>query len=171
MKITTNRDLTTLVIEQVYIPCGLVVSNHVLDREGIAYDASSFQLKGLKVIARKAKITPKKSGQFVTLWKRNANGETAPYHETDTVDLFVINIMQGSRMGQFVFPSNVLIEKGIVSYAQKPGKRGFRVYPPWSIPSNKTAQISQKWQLEYFLEIGQNINIDHSKARSLYLLD
>ncbi|MCK0188993.1 MepB family protein [Arenibacter sp. F20364] len=170
MKITTNTDFTTLVIQEVYAPCGLIVSNHLLDRESREYQASSFELNNLKVKARKAKITPKKIGQFVTLWKRNKNGDTAPYEESDKVDLFVIDVLEASHMGQFIFPKEVLMEKGIVSCNKNEGKRGFRVYPPWSQPTNKTAENTQKWQLEYFLKIGQNSRTDLDKARMLYLL-
>jgi hypothetical protein len=61
------------------------------------------------------------------------------------------------------------MDKGIVSYKKNEGKRGFRVYPPWSLPTNKTAQSTQKWQLEYFLEIGQHSKTDLAKAKALYL--
>lgn len=166
MKITTN--LTTLV-QGVYDHCGLKVSNHIWDRESKEYEASTFQLNALHVISRKAKITPKKTGLFVTLWKRNTTGETAPYHESDKIDLFIINVVQGPHMGQFVFPRDVLMEKGIVSSAKKSGRRGFRVYPSWSLATNRTAQNTQKWQTEYFLEIGLNSETDLNKARSLYL--
>ncbi len=169
MKVRANIDFTTL-LEEVYTPCGLKVSNHVQDKEGKEYEASSFQLDALRVISRKAKITPKKIGQFVTLWKRGANGETTPYEETDKVDLFVINIQEGPHSGQFVFPKDVLMEKGIVSHTKKEGKRGFRIYPPWSQPTNKTALSTQKWQLEYYLGIGLHPKTDIGKAKYLYQL-
>jgi hypothetical protein len=169
MKMVTDSNFN-LLVQGVYELCGLKVSNHLWDRESKEYEASTFQLNALNLVGRKAKITPKKIGLFVTLWKRNANGETAPYQGSDKVDLSVINIIQGSCMGQFVFPTNVLIEKGILSSYKKQGKRGFRVYPPWSQPTNLTAKITQRWQLEYFLEIEQNLKTDLNKVRSLYLL-
>ncbi|MCK0145430.1 MepB family protein [Arenibacter sp. F26102] len=168
MKNTTNSDFTPFV-EEVYVPCGLKISNLVLDKESKEYEASSFQLNALKIIARRSKITPKKIGQFVTLWKRNVNGETMPLEETDEIDFIIINSREGSHLGQFVFPKSILMEKGIVSHGKKSGKRGFRVYPPWSRPTNKTAQKTQKWQLEYFLTIEQGNTTDLHKARSLYL--
>jgi len=168
MKMTTNTDFITI-LEEVYSPCGLKVSNLMLDKESKEYEASSFQLNALRVISRKAKITPKKIGQFVTLWKRNTNGETTPYVESDKVDLFVINVQGGAGKGQFIFPKSILMQKGIVSNYIKEGKRGFRVYPPWSLPTNKTAQSTQIWQLEYFLEFGQHSQTDLAKAKALYL--
>ena len=165
---TINICLTPI-IEEVYSPCGLIVSNYVQDREAKEYEACTFQLNALYVVARKAKITPKKIGQFVSLWKRDSNGETTPYEESDKVDLFVINVQEESNKGQFIFPKAVLLEKGIVSHSQKEGKRGFRVYPPWSGPTNKTALSTQKWQFEYFLKLGHQSKTDLHKAKSLYL--
>lgn len=170
MKLISSIDFTTI-LEEVYTFCDLTVSNYVLDKEGKEYEASSFQLNALYVVARKAKITPKKIGQFVTLWKRNENGETTPYDESDKVDLFVINIQEGPHIGQFIFPKSALMEKGKVTHYKKEGKRGFRVYPPWSLPTNKTAQSTQKWQLEYFLDFGQTSKSNLAKAKVLYLLN
>jgi hypothetical protein len=157
------------IIEEVYTPCGLMVSSFVQDREGKEYEACTFQLNALYIVARMAKITPKKMGQFVSLWKRKENGETTPYEEWDKVDLFVINVQEESHIGQFIFPKAVLMEKGIVSHCTKEGKRGFRVYPPWSGPTNKTALSTQKWQLEYFLKLGHQSKTDLHKAKTLYL--
>ncbi|MCM4153093.1 MepB family protein [Arenibacter sp. N53] len=168
MKNISNSDFT-LIIEEVYGPCDLKVSNFVLDKESKEYEATSFLLNALNIKARRSKITPKKIGQFVTLWKRNENGETTSLEESDEVDLVVITSREESQLGQFVFPKNILIEKGIVSHGTKSGKRGFRVYPPWSRPTNKTAQKTQKWQLEYFLPIEQDFKTDLHKASALYL--
>ncbi|WP_262511393.1 MepB family protein [Chryseobacterium pennipullorum] len=49
-------------------------------------------------------------------------------------------------------PKKTLLEKGILSYEKKTGKRGFRVYPSWDTAENQQAQKTQKWQIEYFLE-------------------
>lgn len=168
MKNTANTDFT-LIVEEVYVPCGLKTSNLVLDKESKEYEASSFNLNALIIKARRSKITPKKIGQFVTLWKRNVNGETIPLEDSEEIDLIVITSREESHLGQFVFPKNLLMEKGIISHGKKAGKRGFRVYPPWSQPDNKTAQKTQKWQLEYFLTIEQNYKTDLHKARALYL--
>ena len=62
----------------------------------------------------------------------------------------------------------ILINKEIVS-DKKEGKRAIRVYPPWDIAINKQAQKTQKWQLNYFLEIPQNqqYDLDQTKLNSL----
>lgn len=52
------------------------------------YEAAVIHLNELPFLYRTAKITPKKKGQFVTCWKRNAEGKTAPYHEADAITVF-----------------------------------------------------------------------------------
>lgn len=54
------------------------ISNFQADLECEEYFGYNFQLNTAKVKFRKAKITRKKIGQFVTLWRRNANA----YHRT-----------------------------------------------------------------------------------------
>ncbi|MCL2353596.1 MAG: MepB family protein [Defluviitaleaceae bacterium] len=100
---------------------------------------------------RIAKITPKKVGQFVSVWKRDAeSGKTRPHDITDNIDFFVIKMEDGENFGHFIFPKDVLIDKGIISINGVGGKRGIRVYPPWCVAPNKQAQASQLWQLRYF---------------------
>jgi hypothetical protein len=104
------------------------------------------------IIYRQAKITPIKIGQFVTLWKRNETGITAPFDLNDALDFAIIWVKTTENNGKFIFPKAILHEKGILSNDQKGGKRGFRVYPPWDKAENRQAQATQKWQLDYFLE-------------------
>jgi hypothetical protein len=131
----------------VYDQCSLQISNLKNEPEGIDYDACQFELSGRKIISRSSKITPKKVGQFVTFWKRNSKGITAPYSEKDSIDFFVINVKGKGRFGQFVFPKSALLKNGILSTQKKDGKRGFRVYPIWDEPQNKQAKKTQAWQL------------------------
>lgn len=154
------------IYKQIYQACRLEVSSLVTEPEGAAYEACRFQLNGLSVISRAAKITPKKEGQFVTFWKRNNEGITKPFHEIDDFDCYVINVAKDNRLGQFVIPKTILIDKGIVKTFKKDGKRGFRVYPPWDMPSNVQALKSQKWQLEYFYQIDDDPDFD--KVLELY---
>ena len=118
---------------------------------------------------RRAKITPTKTGQFVTLWKRTKNGPIQPFDSNDEIDLVVIDTPSANRLGQFVFPKGVLLEKGVLSNDRKEGKRGFRVYPPWDIATSKQAQKTQSWQLKYFLSYSNDEPIDINRAKSLYL--
>ena len=86
------------------------------------------------------------------------------------VYFFVISVKQESFLGQFVFPKSVLSEKGIVSKNGKGGKRAIRVYPPWDNVISSQAKKTQKWQLEYFLEVPQTKPVDFARAKKLYSL-
>ncbi|GGW32355.1 MepB family protein [Arenibacter certesii] len=154
--------------KEIYTPCGWVIDNLYLSTESTEYHACTYQLNQLAIIGRMAKNTPKKIGQFVTLWKRNILGITSPYNEEDKMDLCVINVQLDNQFGQFIFPKTLLLHQGIISTAKKEGKRGFRVYPPWDRPDNKTAQNTQNWQLDYFLRIKSNIKTDLHRANKLY---
>ncbi len=152
----------------VYSPNGFDYSLLSIEAEGAEYGACSFMLNGLSILFRVAKTTPIKIGQFVTLWKRIGKSPIQPFDLSDSVDIFVISIRQDNFFGQFVFPKMVLCEKGIVSRNGKGGKRAMRVYPPWDNPISQQAQKTQKWQLEYFLEIPQDRPINSLRSHRLY---
>nr|WP_314492715.1 MepB family protein [uncultured Chryseobacterium sp.] len=57
------------------------------DPESTEYHGHHFQAGQLRFQFRKAKITPKKIGQFVTLWNRNPeNNKTEPFTDEDPFD-------------------------------------------------------------------------------------
>lgn len=159
----------TQIKKQVYDKCSLQITGFQTEPESKEYDACQFKLNGLKIISRSSKITPKKTGQFVTFWKRNGDGIIEPFHETDPIDYFIVNVKSGEQLGQFVFPQPVLIKQGILSTQNKEGKRAFRVYPPWETAQNKQAQRTQKWQLGFFYVTGDTADLD--RIRELYTLD
>lgn len=139
--------------ELVYDACGLEFKNVELHTESSEYAACSFELNGNKIVHRCSKITPTKIGQFVTIWKRNAEGITAPFDLSDGIDFMIITARSENNFGQFIFPATILADKGILSINGKSGKRGIRVYPPWDVPSSKQALATQKWQSTFFLPI------------------
>lgn len=136
--------------------------------ESVEYSACFFKLNNSKVIFRSAKITPTKTGQFVTLWKRSAMGPIEPYSYLDELDLFIVHVKKDNRLGHFVFPKAILISKGIITAEKKEGKRAMRVYPPWDITTSKQAQKTQEWQLLYFIEIPSDDSIDVAGVKLLY---
>ena len=142
--------------ELVYDNCNLEFSNLVIDSESEEYQACSFKLNSIEFIHRFSKITPTKTGQFVTIWKRNNKGITAPFDVSDNFDFIVITSKSDKNLGQFVFPKAVLLEKGIISKNNTSGKRGVRVYPPWDIPTSKQAKKTQSWQTKYFYSINKD---------------
>ncbi len=142
-------------LKNLYAEKQLEFSLFEAEPESQDYDACRFLLNGKKIIYRTAKITPKKEGQFVTIWKRiDLGGPITPFHLHDEFDYLIIAISNGREAGQFTFDKEVLINHGLISSNNKTGKLGFRLYPPWSIPNSVTALKSQKWQLSYYGNIG-----------------
>lgn len=150
-------DYLKIAKESVYDSCGFELSNLEVHAENNDYDACSFSLNGKRIQYRVSKITPKKTGQFVAIWKRDKNGLTAPYAISDNIDFIIVSAKDGENFGQFIFPKSILVDKGIISQNNKDGKRGIRVYPPWDIATNKQAQQTQSWQIDYFLSITPQI--------------
>ena len=147
----------------VYQPCGFNLTNFRLNMESAEYDACSFDLNGKQIQYRMSKITPSKAGQFVTIWKRNKDGQTVPFDFSDNIHFIVVTSVKGSNLGQFIFPASVMNEKGIFSQNKKQGKRGIRVYPPWDKTENNQARKTQAWQIKYFL----SLNAENSTTKAL----
>ncbi|EOQ97537.1 MepB protein [Leptospira wolbachii serovar Codice str. CDC] len=141
--------------ESLFDLLGLVITNIQLEPESAEYDACYFQTQKQNIRFRKAKITPTKVGQFVTLWKRSKAGPIEPFNIKDDIDIYIIATNNKNRMGNFLFTKQILNEKGILSGKQE-GKRGFRVYPSWDKPNNKQGLTTQNWQLPYFVEYKEN---------------
>ncbi|GEN72746.1 MepB family protein [Chryseobacterium lathyri] len=154
--------------ELIFQLLGLKLLNVEEDIETQEYSGCSLGLNQLNIKFRTAKITPTKTGQFVTIWKRNEKGETAPFDSNDLFDFYLISASTDNDKGIFIFPKEVLIEKGILSHDQKIGKRGIRVYPNWDLTENKQAKATQKWQVEYFLDLSQDTELYLKKAKLLF---
>lgn len=141
--------------------CNIEIESYRIEKESSDYNATFFELNKKQTIFRLAKITPKKIGFFVTLWKRDKRGVTIPFHKNDAIDLIIIEVRKSNKIGHFVFSKSLLIEKGIIT-SKKEGKRGFRIYPPWETPSSKQAITSQNWQSYHFFEHNK-MNMDDSE--------
>lgn len=140
----------------VYDNCGFDLTELKLNLDSVEYGACSFKLNGKRIQHRVSKITPTKTGQFVTIWKRSKDGITEPFNFSDDMDFIIITSRSGDNLGQFIFPKTVLADKGIITHNGKNGKRGIRVYPPWDVVSNKQAEKSQSWQTKYFIAINND---------------
>ena len=147
-----------LLQETVYQACNLTISNLEIEPESKEYAACKFIINNKKALFRTAKITPTKIGQFVTFWKRNGNGITAPFDLSDSIDFFIITVITPTQKGQFIFPKEVLYQQGFISKNNQGGKRAMRVYPPWDKAENKQAIKTQSWQLQYFFEFTTSPN-------------
>lgn len=151
------REISQL-MQIVFSPLGMIVSNIHQDLECEEYLGYNFSIDKLKIKFRKSKVTPKKAGQFVTLWRRNTEGITEPFTESDDFNFYLIVAEYKQEFGFFMFPKNILIQKNILSRPEKDGKRGFRVYPDWDKPMNKQAEATKNWQSAYFINSG-NVDI------------
>ncbi len=138
------------------------------DSEASDYFGYNFEINDLLFKYRKAKITPKKIGQFVTLWKRNTLKQTEPFDESDPFDFYLIVTEEMEKYGFFLFPKNILVKRQILSTTEKEGKRGFRVYPAWTKAENKQAIKTQMWQTSYFFDFTENH--PETKQRLIHLL-
>lgn len=150
----------------VYDDSGFICSQPMPEAESGEYAACAFTLDGLRVRFRTGKTTPTKVGQFVTVWKRSAQGPIAPFDIADPIDLIVISTRAEQGFGQFVFPMPALRRHGVAAANGSGGKRGFRVYPPWVTTTNRQAGSAQAWQLEYFLRLDESV--DFARAHRLY---
>lgn len=148
--------------------CGYECTDIHQDIESKEYGACSFALDNCRILFRVGKVTPIKIGQFVTLWKRIGNSPIMPYDVADLFDFFVVTVRFHECFGLFVFPKDILYEKGIISKHAKGGKRAMRLYPAWDIADNAQAKKTQAWQLKYFIAINSDQNIDNDIFLNLF---
>lgn len=155
--------------EHVYEKAGIQLKALQKENESQEYSAFRFLLNDKNICYREAKITPTKTGQFVTLWKRNKSGTIEPFDDSDTIDFVIISVRKDQNWGHFIFPKKIVLEKGIFSTENKEGIRATRVYPPWDEATSKQAQKTQKWQLTYFLQLTNSKQIDFDQLRKSLL--
>ncbi len=154
--------------ETVFLPNRLFIQNYSPNDESAEYDASYVTINEMNIQFRLAKITPAKTGQFVTIWKRNEQGKTVPFEIEDNLHFIIIAAIKGDETGLFIFPMSVLADKRIISRNGKEGKRGIRVYPPWDKTVSDQAKKTQSWQKNYFLEIETTKGIQPDRLKQLF---
>ncbi|TGL75474.1 MepB family protein [Leptospira jelokensis] len=145
------KNLLTLFLN----PLNVSIYELQIEKESFEYKACHFKCNQKKILFRSAKLTPKKKGLFVTLWKRNSKGAIQPFTLKDSIDLCIIEAIDKDQIGYFIFDKHTLHANGIISGKSK-GKLGFRIYPTWTKPDNKQALTTQKWQIPYFYESNPN---------------
>lgn len=93
---------------------------------------------------------------FTVFWQKDGNGKNIPFYEQDEVEDLIIVIKDGRWKGLFIIPKEVAVSKGILSSANSQGKMAMRFYPPWCSDLNRTALVTQRWQLNYFIDLSRN---------------
>jgi hypothetical protein len=147
---------------------GLQASGVVLEQANAEYGAYRARVGRGLVRLRVGRLTPRKVGLFVAVWQRAADGGTEPLTSDDGVNVLIITVREEDRAGAFVFPAEALVQHGIVSVAGNGGKRGFRMYPPWSTTDNRQAMRTQRWQGAFFLDLSDPLHLDAARARQLF---
>lgn len=141
------------------------LSNYTEEPQNSEYESFTFRVGGLSFRNRLAKKTPTKKGYFVVFWEKDKQKENHAFSFKESPDFLIINIIDNYHNGLFLFPKSVLLKHKILSGFQSKGKMGIRVYPIWENNLNKTAIKTQKWQLEYFLDLSiRNLNYKKLEA-------
>ncbi|MEN0642039.1 MepB family protein [Alkalicoccobacillus gibsonii] len=137
------------------------VGNIVREESNKDYEGFSISIDRIPFRSRLAKITPKKKGYFVALWIKDSQGVNQAYTVDQTSDKTIISVIDYTlhKKGQFVFPKDELIKRGITKTKDQKGKMGFRVYPDWVTDLNATAKKTQVWQCNYFIDLSGNHSI------------
>lgn len=102
---------------------------------------------------RTARVTPKKAGAFVALWRRDEAGATCPFDADEPVTGVLVFVQEGERFGVFRFTAAHLERLGITRSVARAGKRGFRVYPSWCEGLAGQAARTQREQSAAFTEL------------------
>src|SRR4051812_1099333 len=97
------------------------------EAENDGYAAAVCETADGVVRFRVARVTPTKTGSFVAVWRRAADGTTEPFGAGEQRRLVIVTRDDGG-FGAFVFPDVALAAQGVVSVGGVGGKRGFRVY-------------------------------------------
>lgn len=129
-------------------PAGFGVTGAEPDPESADYEGYNLACGDARIKFRKAKVTPKKAGHFVAIWKRSGSGDTVPFDLTDPFDYYLIAVEEGI----FFFPKAALAQNGVLTAGGREGKRGFRLYAPSVKAPNPTARRTQEWQVLYFVK-------------------
>ena len=150
-----------------------LVGDAEIELEGSEYGACKFLLKGGKaVVFRVAKITPKKQGGFVTLWRRDATDkQIKPRQEVEMPGWVVVAIKDQGRQGLFVFSRAELVKRGIIANQSQKGKLAFRVYPDWEASLNAQATKTQCWQKQFFVALSGVERVDLERQLKQLLLN
>lgn len=123
------------------------------EEQGSDYQAGRMEIDGELWRIRTARVTPRKPGAFVAVWRRNPHGKTEPFSSPYTCAGPMVFVEDDGRLGVFTFPDKALGQLGIYSSAQSAGKRGFRLYPAWSTGLNAQAARTQVEQAAFFEEL------------------
>jgi len=131
------------------------------------YEGCTFQIGETMFRSRLAKLTPKKKGYFVAFWEKDANNQNIAFQFNNSPDKLIIVIDDDQQKGQFIIPKDELRKRHVLTDTNKVGKMAMRVYPSWIKDLNSSAQKTQAWQCQYFVDakdddLTEKINVLYS---------
>ncbi|WP_433772188.1 MepB family protein [Bacillus wiedmannii] len=152
----------------VYKPNNLMITNLKEEKQNAEYAGMLFHLNNKTIRFRVSKITPNKIGQFVSFWEKGENMQNQAFSYDSAPDLLVITCMDDNRLGQFIFPKEILLKEKILKTQSQKGKMAMRIYPIWDTPVSNQAKKNQMWQLQYFVDLSDINNLPIDKLLHLY---
>ena len=160
----TIRDLNNIV----YKPNNLMITNLKEEKQNAEYAGCLFHLNNKTIRFRKSKVTPNKTGQFVSFWEKDENMRNRAFSYEAAPDLLVITCIADNKLGQFIFPKEILLKEKILRTPSQTGKMAMRIYPVWDTTVSNQAKRSQTWQLHYFVDLSDINNLPIDKLLNLY---
>ncbi|WP_310017292.1 MepB family protein [Microbacterium resistens] len=124
-----------------------------LEEQSGAYESGLVRIGSESWRLRTARVTPKKPGAFVAVWTRDPLGGTRPFATDDQTAGLLVFVQDDQRFGVFRFTTSHLDALGVTRSASSPGKRGFRVYPSWSVGLNPQAERTRRAQSVAFVSL------------------
>lgn len=121
--------------------------------DNAAYSAAILTVGDVRLRVREARVTPTKPGAFVSVWRRSPHGGAEPFPAADAVAGLLVLVADSPLAGVFHFTPEHLAALGVTSTPTTPGKRGFRVYPPWCDGLNPQASRTQRAQAAAFINL------------------
>lgn len=152
----------------IYKPNKLIITNLKEEKQNAEYAGCLFHLNHKSIRFRISKITPNKIGQFVSFWEKDDNMQNQAFSYDAAPGLLVITCIDDNKLGQFIFPKEILLKEKILKTQSQIGKMAMRVYPIWDTPESNQAKKSQMWQLQYFVDLSDHNNLPIDKLLHLY---
>lgn len=142
------------------------LDNYHEEPQNSEYESFVFSTSQYTFRNRLAKKTPTKKGYFVVFWEKNMHNQNQAFDFKESPDFLIVHVLDNEHKGLFLFPKDLLLKKNILRTLQKKGKMATRVYPLWEKFLNETAEQTQKWQLEYFIDLSIE-NADYKKLETI----
>lgn len=143
--------------------------NYQEEPQNSEYESYSFCVNQYSFRNRLARKTPTKKGYFVVFWEKDNNNKNKAFDYEESPDFLIVNVLDNEHKGLFLFPKSELLKQNILRTSQVKGKMAIRVYPSWEQSLNKTAEKTQKWQLDYFIDLSSK-TVDYNKLENILKL-